>query len=111
TTTPVAHGDSASRRQSSGPMPAGSPAVTASGRVIAGRESRLPRRSRADVDVGFVPQPPHPELGFLGELAVADPLDAVLFLEVLGVVVSALVLDLEDVPAEAALERLRNLAD
>src|SRR5690606_33658947 len=110
TTTASRQGESASASTSSGPMPAGSPAVTTSGGEA--EVTACPgQASGADVDVSLVPQPPHPQLRLFRQLAVADSLDAVLLLQVLGVVVNTPVGDLEDVPAEAGAERLGDLPD
>jgi len=92
TTIRLDHGDSAIARQSSGPIPAGSPAVTAS-------------RSDSRFDKGFVTDSSDPELGFVIELSVPDTLDAIAFLEVFRVVVDTTLEYFKNVPAKSTAER------
>src|SRR5580658_2878051 len=88
----------ASARHSSGPMPAGSPEVSA----MRGSLGLV-------LDVGFVPHAAQPQLRLLVRLAGADGIHRLAALHVLGVVDAAPSEDLGDVPAELRLERLADL--
>src|SRR5688572_11598103 len=71
-------------RQRSGPMPAGSPAVTAM--VIVGGAPASPGRSELVLDVRLVAQAAQPQLGFLVGLGLAQRLEGFLADHVLRVV-------------------------
>src|SRR5690242_407875 len=92
-------GRSATARHRSGPMPAGSPAVNASG----GSDSE------AQLDVRFVPNLLAPELGCLCDATRAQRLIGVLASRLAGVVVVAPAEQLQDVPAELGVERFADL--
>src|SRR5450631_3891682 len=88
----------ASARHSSGPMPAGSPEVSAM-RGSLGLE----------LDVGFVPHAAQPQLGLLVRLAGPDGFHRLPALELVAVVVAAVPQDLHDVPAVLRVERHADL--
>src|SRR5471032_2930720 len=111
----------AARMAISGPMPAGSPTVTASARragVPAGLDgdaltdglSSLLQIVGAVFDVGLVAHLALPRVGLLLDLAVADGVAGGVALALLGRVVALALEHLDQVVAEAGLDRLAELA-
>src|SRR5690349_24012504 len=82
----------------SGPMPAGSPAVSTS------RGRARMRRSDVGIDEGLVAQPAQPQLGFLVGLAFAQLPESALAQRFLGGIELAASQQLHDVPAELRAE-------
>ena len=83
-------------------MPAGSPAVTTSGCVDMFATAGSSAPSDAGFDERLVADAPYPQFRFVRELAVANALDTVRALEILGIVVNAAVRYFEDMPAKNA---------